>query len=143
MARGVARGIEADCTQLLYRFYYYLDEFRYRDVAELFVADGVWHRAGQALQGRDQIIAALERRSTTQRVRHVVTNLLIEAGDDATAQIVFYLTAYQHDAGIRSEAPAKIGGPSLLLVVTATLVKAAAGWRIARQTTKREFEFAD
>ena len=142
LAREIARAIEWDCTQLLYRFYYWFDEFRYEDMAALFVPDGVWHRAGKALRGREQILAALHERSTTQRVRHVITNVLVDAIDSVTAKVVLYLTAYQHDTGARIEMPPKIPSPSLLLVVTATLVRTDAGWRIAEQTMKREFEFA-
>jgi hypothetical protein len=55
MIREAERAIEWDCAQVLTRF----------------APDGVWHRQG----GRAAILAALAERSTTQRVRHVVTKL--------------------------------------------------------------------
>lgn len=142
IARSVAREIEWDCTQLLYRFYYLFDEFRYDAMADLFLPHGVWHRAGKRLEGREAIMAALCERSLTQRVRHVVTNVLVDATDSNEAEAVLYLTAYHHDGGEKLAKPPKIKSPYLLLVVTATLIRTDGGWRIATQTMKREFEFA-
>jgi|HubBroStandDraft_5_1064220.scaffolds.fasta_scaffold64806_2 hypothetical protein len=141
-SREVARTVEWDCTQLLFRFYYWFDSFRYEEMVALFLPDGVWHRAGKVLRGREEIIAILRERSTTQRVRHVLTNVLVDAVDAANASVVLYLTAYQFDSGQPVNTPPTITSPSLLLLVTATLVKTSDGWLIAEQRTTREFEFA-
>ena len=61
------RTIEWDCTRVLIRFFNYFDQWRYQNMADLFVPDGVWHRQGKALQGRAEILAALTARSITQR----------------------------------------------------------------------------
>ena len=142
LSRELARGIEWDCAQLLYRFYYLFDQFRYDDMVGLFLSDGTWHRAGKALKGREAILAALHERSATQRVRHVITNVLVDAVDETTAEAVLYVTAYHHDSGVEDGPPPRIKSPYLLLVATATLVKTGETWRIAVQTMKREFEFA-
>ena len=49
-SREVARTVEWDCTQLLFRFYYWFDSFRYEEMVALFLPDGVWHRAGKVLR---------------------------------------------------------------------------------------------
>ena len=99
------RAIEWDCTQVLIRFFNYFDQWRYQDMADLFASDGVWHRQGKALRGRAEILAALDARSTTQRVRHVVTNVQIDVLAADAAMSLLYLTAYMHDTG------AKLPGP--------------------------------
>jgi SnoaL-like domain len=142
LPRELARAAEWDCTQLLFRFYYWFDLFRYEEMVALFSPNAVWHRAGKVLRGREEIIAILRERSTTQRVRHVLTNVLVDVMDATNANAVLYLTAYQFDSGQRLTAPPSIRSPSLLLVVTAHLVKTDDNWLIAEQKTTREFEFA-
>ncbi len=140
LPRDAARAIEWDCTQLLYRFFHLFDEFRYADMAALFAPGGVWNRLGKALHPED-IVPELNRRSTTQTVRHIVTNVLVTATGETTAEVVLYLTAYQHDSGKKADTPPTIKSPSLLLVVPGRLVKTADGWRIAEMSMNREFVF--
>jgi hypothetical protein len=141
MSRDAGRAIEWDCAQVLTRFFNYFDQWRYDDMADLFAADGVWHRQDQALTGRAAILAALAGRSTTQRVRHVVTNLQIDVADPDTAASLLYVTAYRHDTGAREAQPPRIRAPYLLLVVPGRLRRTDAGWRIVRMEMNREFEF--
>ena len=68
-------------------------------------------------------MAALEQRSTTQTVRHVVTNVEVTALDVDRAKSILYVTAYQHDTGEQATAPPVIRSPSLLLVVPGELVR--------------------
>jgi len=130
------------CSRVLLCFYERFDRWDYEGMAALFTPDGAWHRAGKLLQGRAAIVAELQKRSTTQKIRHVVTNLLVDVHDETHAEARCYLTVYRQDSGTATSAPAMIRSPSLVLVVTASLVGGVAGWRIARQTMQREFEFA-
>jgi hypothetical protein len=132
MTREAERAIEWDCAQVLTRFFNYFDQWRYEDMADLFAPDGVWHRQGKALQGRAAILAALAERSTTQWVRHVVTNLQIDVVD---------VTPYRHDSGAKQTEPPRIRAPYLLLVVPGRLRRTDAGWKIASMEMNREFEF--
>jgi hypothetical protein len=141
MIREAERAIEWDCAQVLTRFFNYFDQWRYQDMADLFAEDGVWHRQGQALAGRAAILAALAQRSTTQRVRHVVTNLQIDVVDADTAASLLYVTAYRHDTGAKQTEPPRIRAPYLLLVVPGRLRRTQAGWRIVHMEMNREFEF--
>ena len=141
MTREAERAIEWDCAQVLTRFFNYFDQWRYEDMADLFAPDGVWHRQGRALQGRAAILAALAERSTTQRVRHVVTNLQIDVVDADTAASLLYVTAYRHDTGAKQTEPPRIRAPYLLLVVPGRLRRTQAGWRIVHMEMNREFEF--
>ena len=80
-------------------------------------------------------------RSTTQRVRHVVTNLQIDVVDPDTAASLLYVTAYRHDSGAKQTEPPRIRAPYLLLVVPGRLRRTEAGWKIARMEMNREFQF--
>jgi SnoaL-like domain len=141
MSREAERAIEWDCAQVLTRFFNYFDQWRYQDMADLFAQDGVWHRQGQALAGRSAILAALAERSTTQRVRHVVTNLQIDVLDPDTAASLLYVTGYRHDSGAKEAQPPRIRAPYLVLVVPGQLRRTEAGWKIVRMEMNREFEF--
>jgi hypothetical protein len=141
MNRDEARAIEWDCAQLLIRFFNEFDAWRYREMVKLFAPDGVWHRQGRALRGADAILAVLEQRSTTQPVRHVVTNIQVTVMDADTARSLLYVTPYQHDTGERAIAPPLIRSPSLLLEVPGELVRTEDGWRISSLTMTRVFEF--
>lgn len=141
MTRDQARAIEWDCAQILVRFFNEFDAWRYREMVKLLAPDGVWHRQGRALKGADAILAVLEQRSTTQTVRHVVTNVEVTALDADRAKSLLYVTAYQHDTGEKAAAVPVIRSPSLLLVVPGELVRTQDGWKISSLTMTRVFEF--
>jgi hypothetical protein len=141
MDRATVRAIEWDCAQTLIRFFNYFDQWRYEDMADLFAPDGVWHRAGKSLSGKDVIVGELNKRSRTQTVRHVITNIQVDVTSEATAEILLYVTAYIHDSGVKATKPPKIQMPSLLLVVPGQMVKRDDGWKIASMSMNREFEF--
>ena len=139
--RETARAIEWDCAQALTRFFNDFDRWRYEDMADLFAPDGVWHRAGKALQGKDVIVAELNKRSRTQTVRHVITNVQIDVKDETSAGFLLYVTAYIHDSGAKVVDPPKIQMPALLLVVPGQMAKWDGQWKIASMSMNREFVF--
>ena len=110
-------------------------------MADMFATEGVWHRAGKALQGKDVIVAELNKRSRTQTVRHVITNVQVDVKDEASADFLLYVTAYIHDSGEKATKPPKIQMPSLLLVVPGQMVRRDGAWKIASMSMNREFEF--
>jgi hypothetical protein len=142
ISRDIARAIEWDCAQTLTRFFNYFDQWRYDDMADLFAPDGVWHRQGQALKGHVAIVSALNARSRTQTVRHVITNIQIDVLDASRAAFVLYVTAYMHDSGVKVTKPPKIQSPYLLLVAPGEFVKLGTEWKLATMTMNREFEFS-
>lgn len=140
--RAVARATEWDCTRLLIRFFNAFDAFRYDEMAAMFAPDGVWHRQGKALHGRAAILAALDERSATQTVRHVVTNIDVTASAADDAQFLLYLTAYADDRGVAPDGePPIIAAPFLLLTVPGSCVRIDGKWRIADMTMTRTFRF--
>jgi hypothetical protein len=142
VSRDAARAIEWDCARTLTRFFNYFDQWRYDDMAALFAPDGVWHRQGKALQGA-AIMAALNARSRTQTVRHVITNIQVDVVDAVTAEFILYVTAYMHDSGAKAAKPPKIQMPALLLVVPGAMAKRGDDWKIAQMSMNREFVFGE
>ena len=140
LSREAARAIESDCTQVLTRFFNAFDHWRYDDMVAMFAPDGVWHRAGKSLKGA-AILEALNARSRTQTVRHVVTNIQVDVADASRAEFILYVTAYMHDTGTKATGPPKIQSPYLLLVVLGTLVRVGEDWKITSMSMNREFEF--
>ena len=142
MDRDAIRAVEWDCAQVLTRFFNAFDQWRYEDMAGMFAPDGVWHRAGKSLSGKDVIVAELNKRSRTQTVRHVITNTQVDVQGAHTADFLLYVTAYIHDSGVKADKPPKIQMPSLLLVVPGKMVKQGDDWKIASMSMNREFEFS-
>lgn len=137
-----ARAIERECTRVIHELFYALDERRYDALAYAFCPDGVWRRKGDALQGRQRILQAMNERSATVRVRHVITNVLVTVRTAEGADFVLYLTAYMHDDGTLDPRPVVISSPAMLLVVTGSLAYSPHGWKIREMNMRREFEFA-
>lgn len=131
----------AALTQRLHRFFHSLDERDYDAVVALFAGDGVWLRQGERLQGHAAVRRALEARSSTLRIRHVITNAFIERVEGDEATLVAYMTAYRHDDGQPSTAPPRIAGPLRISKVVARFRRTGGDWRIAEQTLTPEFEF--
>ncbi len=128
--------------QTLLAFFDHLDERRYDALLSLMTQDAIWHRQGQRLQGHAQILAALQQRSNTQRIRHLVTNLLQRSAGADEARLTHYMTALRHDDGAVHAGPVTIAGPLRMSLVTTHLVRVAGAWRIAEQAIATEFEFA-
>jgi hypothetical protein len=142
MDRALERDIEWDCQRVMLRFYDAFDRGDYAGMVAMFAAGGVWHRAGKAL-AKDQIAAELDRRPPQQRVRHVLTNILVEAKDPDHAALTCYLTAYRNPDVHRPPEQQRLRAPYLFLHVSASLVRQAGSWCLTEQVMRREFEFVD
>jgi SnoaL-like domain len=130
-----------ELVQITHRFYYYLDEMRYNDLAGLMREDGVWHRQGKVLKGRAQVLAAMHERPATQVIRHVISNAFLEEARDNQATLIAYLTAYRYDDGSAKKLPVTIDGPFSILLVKKRFVHDAGRWLIAESSGARQFEF--
>lgn len=133
--------VQPALLQLTNRFFYCLDEFRYRELVDSMVPEGTWHRQGKVLRGRDAVLAALEERPPTMRIRHVITNFLVTAATDDVAEAVAYMTAYRHDDGRDLPMPRTIAGPFRVLLVKTRFHRQQGRWLIAEQAATSEFEF--
>ena len=66
------------CHNQVMAFFRDLDDNRYADLVQRLAPDGVWLRQGQTLAGREATLQALSRRSTTQRIHHLICNLVAD-----------------------------------------------------------------
>jgi hypothetical protein len=131
----------SECTQVIHQLFFCLDESRYDTLAGLFDAAGVWHRQGEVLAGTEQILHAMRQRSTTQRIRHVISNCFIESGSRDCANLVAYMTAYRFDDGTMRTGPVAISSPFRISLVRASLRRTDDAWKIAELNLVPEFEF--
>lgn len=129
--------------QIIHQLFYFLDERDYPRLASLFKYDGIWKRQGAVLVGHEQMIAALSKRSNTQRIRHVISNTFLPSFDANTATLVSYMTAYRYDDGSNKIGPVSISAPFLLSVVHAKLEEVNGDWKIAELDLVPQFEFAE
>ncbi len=130
------------CMQVTHQMFYFLDESNYERLAALFTPDGTLHRQGELLIGRDQIMQAMSKRSTTQRIRHVISNAFIESQSLNLTHVVAYMTAYRFDDGALHSGPVEISRPFRMSIVRAAMRQTENAWQITEMTFTPEFEFA-
>ncbi len=119
------------CQQQVLAFFRDLDENRYEAMAERLAPDGVWHRQGQLLQGREAVLAALARRAPTMRILHLFTNLLLDRLDADTCELRGYMLIVRHDAGVALDGPAPLSGIESIRNHGFTLRRHGERWLIA------------
>jgi SnoaL-like domain len=129
------------CMQVMHQLFYFLDQFRYQDLAGLFLPEGTLLRQGQLLVGRESIVEALSKRSATQRIRHVISNAFIESESPERVQLVAYMLAYHFDNGVLPTGPADISRPYRMSTVRAAMCQSGGAWSIAEMTFRTEFNF--
>ena len=129
-------------TQLIHQLFYFLDEAKYPQLVELFKPQCIWKRQGELLTSHEQILQALSKRPTTQRIRHVISNTFLSASEPTEASLTAYMTAYRFDNGQKTVGAVTISRPSRLSLVHAQLKTIAGQWRVAELDLVPEFEFA-
>jgi hypothetical protein len=135
MDRNTMRDIEWDCSQLVLKFYRYLDEKRYEDLVQLFDEDGAWERLGAPLVGRQKIRETMNEREDWLTA-HVVTNLMIDVVDENNADSVQYITLYRHQGWDESKGPAPVVLPLGVLRHRDQLVRVGDEWKFKRKTSR-------
>lgn len=130
------------CMQVTHQMFNFLDESKYAQLVALFTPKGTLFRQGQLLVGHDQIMQAMSKRSTTQRIRHVVSNAFIESQSQDLTRLVAYMTAYRFDDGALHKGPVEISRPFRISVVRAALRQTGGAWKIVEMAFTTEFEFA-
>ena len=129
------------CMQTTHEMFYCLDESRYAHLVDLFLPHGTLHRQGELLRGHAQIMQAMKKRSSTQRIRHVISNGFIESQTSGLAHVVAYMTAFRFDDGTLRSGPVEINRPFRMSIVRTTLQAAGNTWKIASMAFSTEFEF--
>jgi ketosteroid isomerase-like protein len=142
LVHGPFPALNMSPEQTLLWMFDHLDEGRFDALLALMTPDAVWHRQGQRLEGHAQILASLNERSPTTRIRHLATNLLQRSATDDEVHISLYLTALKHDDGQPRSGAVTVRSAFRMAYVTTRLVRVAGAWRIAEQVIVPEFLFA-
>jgi hypothetical protein len=128
---SLSLGIAAEKT--VARLYYALDHGDYSGASRCFTPDGIWERNGGALDGQEQILAALGKRPASLFTRHYVSNFLVLEHDGSVARAVFALTVYRSDKGEPPTLPVNGTAPAMLADVECELTCNDRGdWLITR-----------
>jgi hypothetical protein len=128
-------------AHLFSRLFVGLDTNVYSEAAACFSADGVWHRQGKILQGKTQILAALEQRPAGRKTLHVVTNMIAKSSGINTADVSYYLLAYRYDLKSREEGPAPIVAPIVMGICQARIGFISKDWRVVELRTGPDYMF--
>ena|ERR1700730_11995031 len=127
--------IEAELTQLISRFSHYIDTGKYQELALLFTEDGIFHRVGQVLSGREAILEAMLNRHSFL-TRHMVSNILFTQIDAQEAQATMYVANFVGHGG-KAELPVGFALPQpAILEFDDTYRRTSDGWRIARRVAR-------
>ncbi|MEM5517201.1 nuclear transport factor 2 family protein [Henriciella sp. AS95] len=131
--------IEKQCERLSIRFANYVDQGRAEDVATLFSDDGSFSRAGQVLDGPDQLRAFLEKRPPERVTRHVCTNIDVNLVSPNEATGVTYFLLFEGSRAADSEGPLPLMSPAALGEYHDTFVLTPQGWRIKERSAQAVF----
>lgn len=130
------RAIEHDAAKPVLRFFHHLDAGEYDRLVALMAPDGVWHRQGKELRGRDAIMEAMRARPAGLLTQHNATNLVVDAVDADHATATVYLTVFAHTPAAGAKGPGPVELPNLVGIYREKLVRTAEGWRIAEITSQ-------
>ena len=130
------------CSQVMHEMFHALDTANYERLVKTFVPDGTLLRQGELLQGRNQIMNAMQKRSTTQRIRHVISNTFIDSQALGLTHLVAYMTAYRFDDGTVHTEPVAISRPFRMSIVHAAMRPVNDSWQFVALTFTPEFDFA-
>lgn len=124
-----------ELTQALHAFISHLDERRYDDLLAVFAPEGRWLRQGRWLEGRAQILEALQSRPAGMRVRHVMSNAWAWQGEGGTLHMEAYMTAFRQLEGEPAASLFRINR------VTCVWRRRGAGWELLEQQLIPDLEF--
>jgi SnoaL-like domain len=130
-------------NQRVLRFFRDFDNWNYEAMAAAFVPEGTWDRNGRILKGRPAIVTELSARPAQQVVRHVISNLVVDADGQSSAAATFLVIAYRHLGAREPVTPPVIRQPLMLLDGKAQLSCVDGAWYFENQALRRVFEFQE
>jgi ketosteroid isomerase-like protein len=127
---------QLSCERLLIRLFHCLDARDYEGVAACFAEDSLWLRQGKELRGPSQVLQALQLRTATVHVHHLLTNIDVRLVEPNHARSIAYMMAFRSDTGKPPQLPIKMAGPELVAVCTGELRRGPGGWRVTHLATQ-------
>jgi hypothetical protein len=129
-SRPVEDAIHHQIERIVYSFFRYLDDQQYDDLVALFAPDGVWHRAGKALRGPQEIKEAMAQRPVGFTTRHLITNVVVDPVDDNEVVASYYMTVFVHEGTGRPKGPVPLQLPLHVSIFEQKFTKTVHGWLI-------------
>lgn len=121
----------ARITDLISELARHLDTRDFDGLRDLFTQDATVSTPGGTSHGHDALVDQARRRHSADKgIQHIVTNLLIDHGDDDTARVRANLLVSFAKTGIDDPAPFVLGEVYNFLVR-----RTPAGWRLAALTS--------
>jgi ketosteroid isomerase-like protein len=127
---------ELACERLLVRLFHCLDARDYEGVADCFAEDSLWLRQGKELRGPKQVLQALQQRTPTIHVHHILASIDVKLVEPAQAKSIAYMLVYRSDTGKPPQFPISASGPELVAVCTGELRRGTGGWKVTRLATQ-------
>jgi uncharacterized protein (TIGR02246 family) len=139
------RDIATECGQLTHAFARYVDRNEADRVAELFTPEGTFTRKGESLKGREQIRAAIARRTSAVLTRHLcsTTHVEVQSEDRATGITYFELYRHEYKAGEESGTPVPLGKADVIGEYHDEFERTPDGWCIRARTAFGVFRRMD
>ncbi len=134
MTRDEERAIEWDCQKLWRQYYHHVDLKEYEQAVAMFADDIDWtNTMGVSLTSREDLLAGLHGALGDGTIRHVLTNMVVEAVDEDHANARAYASVY-YAKGVKieeSEGPIAFNGPHRTCDTYAEFLRTEEGWKIA------------
>ena len=133
MTRDEERAIEWDCQKVLRLYYQHVDHHEFEEAVKLFTEDVTWKVMGLDLKGRDELLEALYGGLGNDSIRHVLTNMIVNAIDEDNAELWTYTTIYYSREGRREDkdGPLHFEGPHRFGDGYAKMRRVGDEWQIA------------
>lgn len=126
------------CERVILRFTAAFDANDLEGMLTEFAPDGVWCRQNGVIHGHDGLRAMMAVRPPGLLVRHVITNLRVEAMAPGSARCASYVTVYRHDNG--GEPPAPLVRPSLVGGYHDVLTQNGQDWLLSGRSVSIDFK---
>ncbi|MGH8814202.1 MAG: nuclear transport factor 2 family protein [Advenella sp.] len=124
-------AVMKQCESQVMHFFRSLDERRYDALADLLAPDAIWRRQGKVLTGPAQVLQALQQRSPTMKIAHIITNLVFEECETQRCTIRGYMLVIRHEPGGPVQGPCPLQGIESVRNVHIQMKQVADSWLIA------------
>ncbi|HBP28182.1 hypothetical protein CAP48_18325 [Advenella sp. S44] len=124
------------CENQVLLFFRHLDERRYDALAALLAPDAIWRRQGKVLKGPQQVQQALQQRSATMRIAHIITNLVFDECETQNCTIRAYMLVVRHEPGEHGAGPCPLRGIESIRNVLVQMKRIDNSWLIAELTAE-------
>ena len=127
---------ELICSQVFSKMCLKLDKLDDEGVTQFFTDDGVWHRQGKTLNGRKEMLQALNERPTNLFVQHILHQLVCEHVDSGHIKASAYMTVYRKAYPEKVVPPLPAQAPDMLIIWDAEFTRKGDSWLISHLDNK-------